>query len=61
MLRVRCPECGVEAQVTPQYGQTVVSVYCLKHTGGAERHTRPVYMMPILTVQGVAEPEPVAA
>jgi len=61
MLRVRCPECGVEAEVMPQYGQEVVSVYCLKHTGGAECHTRPVYMTPIPVVQGAAAREPVAA
>jgi hypothetical protein len=61
MLRVRCPECGIEAEVTPQYGEEVVSVYCLKHSGGAECHIRPVYMTPIPAVQGVVEPEPVAA
>lgn len=44
MLRVRCPECGAEAQVTPQYGGEVIAVYCLKHRTGMDRHTRPVYM-----------------
>jgi len=44
MERFRCPECGVETEVTPAYGDEVVSVYCLKHTGGADVHTRPVYM-----------------
>lgn len=44
MERFRCPECGVETEVTPEYGDEVVSVYCLKHTGGADVHVRPVYM-----------------
>ncbi|HLJ60137.1 MAG TPA: hypothetical protein VKZ50_10435 [bacterium] len=47
MERFRCPECGAETKVTPKYGDEVVSVYCLKHTGGADVHTRPVYMMRI--------------
>ena len=38
MMRVGCPECGVEAHVVPQYGEEVVSVYCLQHNGGAESH-----------------------
>jgi len=63
MLRVRCPECGAETELTPRYGQEVVAAYCLKHRGGADGHTRPVYMV---SIEVEAEPvvaalEPVAA
>lgn len=46
MIRFRCPECGVHTEVTAKYGDEVVAVYCLRHTGGADHHTRPVYMTP---------------
>jgi hypothetical protein len=61
MLRFHCPECGVETEVTPQYGDEIVSVYCLRHTGGAEAHRRPVYMTRVATRVTAAEPEPVLA
>lgn len=61
MIRVRCPECGVEGNVVPQYGEEVVSVYCLRHDGGAEGHTRPVRMIPTPAAQGVIERQPAAA
>jgi len=44
MQRFRCPECGIETELTPRYGDEIISAYCLKHTGGADAHTRPVYM-----------------
>ena len=61
MMRVRCPECGVEVDVVPLYGEEIVSVYCLQHHGGADGHTRPVRMIPTRAPQGVIEREPVAA
>jgi hypothetical protein len=44
MVRYRCPECGTETQLEAQFGGEIVSVYCLKHAGGADAHLRPVYM-----------------
>jgi hypothetical protein len=44
MGHYRCPECGAETQLEAQFGGEIVSVYCLKHTGGADVHLRPVYM-----------------
>ena len=62
MERFRCPECGAETKVTPEYGDEVVSVYCLKHTGGADVHTRPVYMTRIPAPTAAETlPEPVLA
>ena len=61
MLRVRCPECGVETEIVPQYGEEVVSVYCLNHTGGADLHRRPVYMTRVPEMVIAAKPEPVLA
>jgi|GEM_PF-3284371 len=56
MLRVRCPECGAETEVAPHNGGEVVAAYCLRHRGGADGHTRPVYMMSVQV-----EPEPITA
>jgi hypothetical protein len=47
MTRFRCPECGTERMLSIEYGDEIVSVYCLKHVGGADAHTRPVYMLPV--------------
>ncbi|HLY21778.1 MAG TPA: hypothetical protein VKT83_04845 [bacterium] len=63
MSRVRCPECGAETEIAPHNGGEVVAAYCLRHRGGADGHTRPVYMV---SVQVEAEPaaaplEPIAA
>jgi hypothetical protein len=63
MLRVRCPECGAETEIAPHHGEEVVAAYCLRHRGGADGHTRPVYMV---SVQVASESlavalEPVAA
>jgi hypothetical protein len=44
MARFRCPECNVESEVSARNGHEVVALYCLRHTGGADSHTRPVYM-----------------
>jgi hypothetical protein len=44
MVRYRCPECGAETRLEAQFGGEIVSVYCLKHTGGADAHLQPVYM-----------------
>lgn len=58
MVRFRCPECGEETELEAQLGYEIVSVYCLKHTGGADAHLRPVHMtakMEHVTV--LAEPE----
>jgi hypothetical protein len=52
MARFRCPECDTESDVAPKNGYEVVALYCLRHTGGADGHTRPVSMMCV---------EPVAA
>lgn len=56
MLRVRCPECGTETEVVPHHGEEVVAAYCLRHRGGADSHTRPVFMVSVRV-----EAEPVAA
>jgi hypothetical protein len=61
MVRFRCPECGMETEVAPQDGDEIVSVYCLNHTGGADAHTRPVYMTHIPSQATRTEPEPVLA
>ena len=61
MSRFHCPECGFETEVIPQYGDEVVSVFCIKHTGGADAHTRPVYMTRVPVAVPVAEHEPVFA
>jgi hypothetical protein len=47
MTRFRCPECGTERELRAEYADQIVSVYCLNHLGGADLHTRPVYMKPI--------------
>jgi hypothetical protein len=47
MTRFRCPECGTERELKAEYGDAIVSVYCLDHLGGADLHTRPVYMKPV--------------
>jgi hypothetical protein len=62
-LRVRCPECGAETDLAPHHGQEIVAAYCLRHSGGADGHRRPVYMV---SVEVESEPlavalEPVAA
>jgi hypothetical protein len=44
MIRFRCPECGTEREFRAEYGGEIISVYCLTHSGGADVHTRPVYM-----------------
>lgn len=44
MTRFRCPECGTERVFRAESGGEIVSVYCLNHSGGADVHTRPVYM-----------------
>jgi hypothetical protein len=41
----RCPECNTESEVAAGNGREVVALYCLRHTGGADSHTRPVYMI----------------
>jgi hypothetical protein len=56
MLRVRCPECGAETELTPRHGEEVVAAYCLRHRGGADGHVRPVFMVSVQV-----EPEPLAA
>jgi hypothetical protein len=61
MARFRCPECGEEAEVGPMYGEEVVAVYCLTHTGGPDAHTRPVYMMRVPEEATGIRPEPVLA
>jgi len=62
MARFRCPECGVETDLIAKYGDEIVSVYCLKHTGAADVHTRPVYMALVAErVMAPIEREPVAA
>jgi len=60
MQRFYCPECGEESEIAPRYGDEIVSVYCLKHTSGADGHTRPVYMTQVSAVEiaPVREPEP---
>lgn len=45
MARFRCPECNVESEVSAREGHEVMALYCLRHTGGADSHTRPVYMV----------------
>lgn len=47
MARFRCPECNVESDVAAKRGDEVVAVYCLRHKGGTDAHTRPVYMFSI--------------
>jgi len=44
MTVFRCPVCGDEAEVVRERGTEVVSVHCLKHTGGADGHVQPVHM-----------------
>ena len=44
MVRYRCPECGAETELEAQFGGEIVSVYCLRHAGGADAHLSPVYM-----------------
>ena len=44
MTVFRCPVCGDEAEIVPEHGTEVVSVHCLKHTGGADGHVQPVHM-----------------
>lgn len=44
MTRFRCSECGAETRLAARYRVEIVSVYCLKHTGGVDGHLRPVYM-----------------
>jgi hypothetical protein len=62
MLRFHCPECGIEKEVAPRYGDEVVSVYCLEHAGGLDAHTRPVYMTAMLPAALAApQPEPALA
>jgi hypothetical protein len=56
-MRFRCPECGVETEVISKGGEEVVSVYCLKHTGGVDAHIRPVYMRSVPSATTIAEPE----
>ncbi|HEV2439557.1 MAG TPA: hypothetical protein VGX97_05805 [bacterium] len=56
MVRVRCPECGAESDVVPRDGHEVVAAYCLRHRGGADGHTSPVYM-----IAAAVEEEPAAA
>ena len=61
MSRFHCPECDFEIEIIPKYGDQIVSVYCVKHRGGADAHTRPVYMTRVPTARPVAEPEPIFA
>ena len=63
MLRVRCPECGAEADVVPRDGHEVVAVYCLRHRGGADGHMRPVYMVAETLDEApvTVGPQPIAA
>jgi hypothetical protein len=67
MQRFICSECGVEAEIAPRYGDTVVSVYCLKHAAGVDQHVYPVLMtevsVPVIApvVELILEPEPVPA
>jgi hypothetical protein len=44
MTRFRCPECGIETKIETRHGNEIVSAYCLKHTEGADEHTRAVRM-----------------
>ena len=52
MVRFRYPECGAETEVTAKYGDQVVSIYCLRHMGGADVHTRPVRMTQLPAAMG---------
>ncbi|HLW58539.1 MAG TPA: hypothetical protein VKV57_01295 [bacterium] len=56
-MRFRCPECGAETEVILKEGEEVVSVYCLKHKGGADAHIRPVYMSSVPSAATKAVPE----
>jgi hypothetical protein len=42
MVRYRCPECGAEKRLEARFGGEIISVYCLKHTGGVDAHVLPV-------------------
>jgi hypothetical protein len=48
MARFRCPECGTETQPEARFGGEIVSVYCLRHAGGADVHLRPVYRRAVM-------------
>jgi hypothetical protein len=66
MPRFRCPECNTESEVTGTHGREVVALYCLRHTGGADSHTRPVYMVIVepagaSTVPSCRSTRPIAA
>jgi hypothetical protein len=61
MTRFRCPECGREEGITPTYGGEIVSVDCLEHTGGADAHARPVYMVLVAEAVMAVEPSPLLA
>ena len=62
MMRFRCPECGIERELSPVDGNEIVSVYCLRHRGGADGHTRPVYMTPVAVPEAIQSVrQPVAA
>lgn len=64
MVCYRCPECGAEKRLEARFGGEIVSVYCLKHTGGIDTHVLPVYMTMVtepFTVFGRREWAAVAA
>ena len=60
-MRFYCPECGAEADVTPQHGDEVVSVYCIKHTSGVDGRRHPVYMTRVAAAATETAPERVLA
>jgi len=61
MQRFVCPECGDEAELTPRYGDAVVSVYCLKHDKGIDRQAHPVLMIEAPVAAPAVELEAVKA
>lgn len=44
MAIYRCSKCGHEAEVAPEYGTEVVSVYCCRHKTQARDQIDPVRM-----------------
>jgi len=61
MQRFICPECGIEAEIAPRYGDEVTSVYCLNHAAGADGHIHPVHMTAVPVTAPAVELEPVPA
>jgi hypothetical protein len=61
VARFRCSECNTESEVSAKNGREVVALYCLRHTGGADGHTRPVYMTCVEASVAATLPQPPAA